>query len=81
MFFLLLQGVQAIRHRKSKAAAPSDSVTEYAMRASGSSVPVCAVMMSPTHFFGSGEGHKGFRDIMMQQSCPWPGYAIHLLGQ
>jgi hypothetical protein len=31
MFFLLLQGVQAIRHRKSKAAAPSDSVTEYAM--------------------------------------------------
>jgi len=29
--FLLLQGVQAIRHRKSKAAVPSDSVTEYAM--------------------------------------------------
>jgi hypothetical protein len=31
MFFLLLQGVQAIRHRKSKAAVPSDSVAEYAM--------------------------------------------------
>lgn len=31
MFFLLLQGVQAIRHRKSKAAAPSDSVTDYAL--------------------------------------------------
>ena len=31
MFFLVLQGVQAIRRRKSKAATPSDSVTEYAM--------------------------------------------------
>ena len=27
MFFLFLQGIHAIRHRKSKAAAPSDSVT------------------------------------------------------
>jgi hypothetical protein len=31
MFFLFLQGIQAIRHRKSKAAAPSNSVTVPAM--------------------------------------------------
>ncbi len=31
MFFLFLQGVQAIRHRKSKAAAPSNSVSDYAI--------------------------------------------------
>jgi hypothetical protein len=31
MFFLFLQGVQAIRHHKSKAAAPPNSVTDSAM--------------------------------------------------
>jgi len=31
MFFLLVQGVQAIRHRKSKAASQSDSATDYVM--------------------------------------------------
>ena len=31
MFFLFLQGVQAIRNRKSKAAVPSDSGTDYAI--------------------------------------------------
>jgi hypothetical protein len=31
MFFLLVQGVQAIRHCKAKAATLSDSVTDYAM--------------------------------------------------
>ena len=35
IFFLLLQGVQAIRHRGSRAAAYSDSVTEYAMNELG----------------------------------------------
>ena len=35
MFFLLLQGVHAIRHRRPKAAAPSDSVNEYAMNELG----------------------------------------------
>ena len=30
MFFLLVQGVQAIRHRKAKAATLSDSVTDFA---------------------------------------------------
>ena len=35
MFFLVLQGVQAIRHRKSKAAAGSSSVTDYAMHELG----------------------------------------------
>jgi hypothetical protein len=29
MFFLFLQGVQAVRHRRSRAATPSNSVTEY----------------------------------------------------
>jgi len=31
MVFLVLQGVQAIRHSKSKAAAPSNSVIDYAI--------------------------------------------------
>src|SRR5215472_15130067 len=35
MFFLFLQGVQAIRRRRSKAAASSDSVTEYAVNELG----------------------------------------------
>jgi hypothetical protein len=30
-FFLVLQGVQAIRHRKSKTATPSNSVADYGM--------------------------------------------------
>jgi hypothetical protein len=32
MFFLVLQGVQAIRQRKSKTATPSNSVADYGMR-------------------------------------------------
>jgi hypothetical protein len=35
MFFLLVQGVQAIRHRKAKAAALSDSVTDFATQELG----------------------------------------------
>jgi hypothetical protein len=35
MFFLVVQGVQAIRHRKSKTAAASNSVTDYVMHELG----------------------------------------------